>query len=1177
MRRLLVVLAIVSIVASGLFVLAAETAAALSKTRTLDTDFAGGTFSATEVVGTGDASIQLSLSPVYGWINMAPASPPSARQGVAMVYDEVNDVVLSFGGVKADGEYSGDLWAYSVSGNSWTNITPTSGPKPSARWNAGFSYDPVRSFAIMMGGMDAGGAKSDIWRYYVTNHTWLQIALSPPSPRNMASTPLTYNILNDRHILAATNTITSAFETWSYNAGTNQWTNMAPSGSVPPATQGHTLTYDRLTHLVLLFGGAEGMTVYGDLWTYNWTANTWIDAVPFTPNVTPNPRAGHTMIFGPHGSENIMFGGIGGDGSYQPGTWLFIGPAQLWSQVMGGVAPDSRRQHAFAWDSALDRVVMYGGQLFDGTITNQTYTWGPGYFTTGQYESTTFDAGCDGVNWQTIWWNSTLPATTTARYKLATSTSDTGPFTFVGWNGAAGSFYNGTPGQAIYSGHNMPPQRFLRWRVYETTGDTKVTPSLHDLGIDYICPATAPYIVTTSPANGATGVPVTADIVVEFSKPMDTTTVSWTFGDTGVTFSASWNSPTDTILTLSHTTPFSECAAQTMEIFGQDQQNHLGLVGGPVPNPWGFQTQCVPPRIETTNPADRAPNVPVDADLVVTFSEPMDTPTVAWTFSDTAITFSDSWNSPTDTILTLSHTTPFATCTEYTARITAGNDLAGLPLTGGGAPNPWTFTTVCPNPYIVTTDPANDTLGVALDKVIVVEFSKQMDTARTSCTLNPSVTLTPSWNSPTDTILSLSHASAFAEVTLYVATCTGVDMSGYPLIDGPVPNPWQFRTVGQNPTIQSTDPPDGATNVPRNKDIIVTFSEAMNTGTVTATISPIVGLTYSWNAPTNTVLTMSHTTLFAVCQLYTVSIVGNDMQGLPLVVGPVPNPFSFTTVCPLLGPGNLRVSLSQPDVQLAWDAVTGATSYKVYTATNRFAAWPAGWTMSPAPASPYLAAGHGADGQTHYYIVRATDGTQDSPNSTMGVKTMLSFGHSTVNTNIAWFSLPYNSAYARASDIANALGSANIDVVGKWDPASQKSVVYYYARGAWRGRDFTVSAGDGLYLGTKRGFSWNITGTDTSPILSFTYNGPPKANVNWISVPYTGVYSKASDISTELGSGKITEVGLWNAATQTVTRWYWSGTGWTGTDFAIAPGAGVYLIIASSFQWTPTLVTPTVP
>ena len=83
--------------------------------------------------------------------------------------------------------------------------------------------------------------------------------------------------------------------------------------------------------------------------------------------------------------------------------------------------------------------------------------------------------------------------------------------------------------------------------------------------------------------------------------------------------------------------------------------------------------------------------------------------------------------------------------------------------------------------------------------------------------------------------------------------------------------------------------------------------------------------------------------------------------------------------------------------------------------------------------------------------------------------------------------------------------------------------------------------------------------------------------MNWISVPYTGIYNKASTIANELTSSKVLEVGLWDPTTQTAVRWFWTGTAWSGTDFTINPGAGVYLIIASSFTWTPTLVTPAQP
>jgi hypothetical protein len=265
-------------------------------------------------------------------------------------------------------------------------------------------------------------------------------------------------------------------------------------------------------------------------------------------------------------------------------------------------------------------------------------------------------------------------------------------------------------------------------------------------------------------------------------------------------------------------------------------------------------------------------------------------------------------------------------------------------------------------------------------------------------------------------------------------------------------------------------------------------------------------------------------------------------------------------------------------VLLSWNVVTGATGYRVYDSLNRFATFPSGWNLlTTTTLTQYTATGHFTDGLNHYYLVTATDGAQDGPNSTMGVKDSLSFGYSTTNTNIAWFSLPYASTYLRASDIATKLTPANIDVVGKWDAAGQTSIVYYYARSRWRGVDFTINPGDALYLGVRRAFTWNLTGTDLSISLTLTLNPAPSTNVDWIGLPYTSVYGKASDIANELTSAKITEVGIWNAATQSVVRWYWTGSTWTGTDFTIPQGAGVYVIVASSFAWTPGLLTPVRP
>ena len=121
-------------------------------------------------------------------------------------------------------------------------------------------------------------------------------------------------------------------------------------------------------------------------------------------------------------------------------------------------------------------------------------------------------------------------------------------------------------------------------------------------------------------------------------------------------------------------------------------------------------------------------------------------------------------------------------------------------------------------------------------------------------------------------------------------------------------------------------------------------------------------------------------------------------------------------------------------------------------------------------------------------------------------------------------------------------------------------------------------------MGARTGFTWIIVGTDGSVELSFNLNPPILSNVNWISLPYTSTYAKASDmvidIEGSIGPGantKITEVAKWDSATQTVITYAWTASGWLGTDFMINPGDGIYLKIVASFTWTPRLITPEVP
>ena len=688
-----------------------------------------------------------------------------------------------------------------------------------------------------------------------------------------------------------------------------------------------------------------------------------------------------------------------------------------------------------------------------------------------------------------------------------------------------------------------------------------------------------PFIMATDPFADETGVAVSRPVVITFSEPMNRASVVYdivpaNFG----TITEAWSGG-DSVLTLNHVQPFNQSLQYTVLVLAGQDVDGNDLVTGPAPNPWRFTTGGVNPYVTATDPVHGAIDVPTGSNVVITFSETMNRTTVLVTPSP-AIFLAYTWQN-NDTELILSHITAFAECTVYAFTV-AGNDMQGDPLVVGPVPNPFSFTTVCFAPQILNTNPVDGATQVPVIASIWVNFSEPMDTVLTTATISPVLALTYVWSNGDQTV-EIRHAIPFSDCTLYTVTVSGQDATGTPLGASPVPNPWDFTAFCPAPTIVSTVPADGATNVPTTSTVVVTFSKAMDTATVTWTFTPGATVTSGWTVG-NTVLTLTPSPPFLACTNYQVLIAGKDTVGTDLVAGPVPNPWTFSTVCTVAPPANLQAAKVAPNiVRLTWNAVVGADLYRVYESQDRFAAWP--WTVLGTSTLPtFDAAGHGTDASNHFYIVRAVRTTVESTNSTMGAKIHRTFAYSASGTNVHWFSLPYRSAYARASDITTELGPGQVDVIGKWDRATQSSVLYYWFRGAWRGTDFTIAPGDGVFFGAVTSFSWDIVGSDRQVSLPFTLNAPPLGNVHWFSLPYGMRYSSASDIVVDIEGGTtgadrtyIVEIVKWDSATQSVVRYYWSPGGWIGSNFSIAPGEGLYIQLVSNLTWPVDLVTPEVP
>jgi len=308
------------------------------------------------------------------------------------------------------------------------------------------------------------------------------------------------------------------------------------------------------------------------------------------------------------------------------------------------------------------------------------------------------------------------------------------------------------------------------------------------------------------------------------------------------------------------------------------------------------------PQVTVTGPIDGVSGVPRTQPVVITFSEAMDTnPAVTFITTAPPAVFTYAWT-VANTVLTANHATDFGDCVPYTVTVTGVDANDGLALVAGAVPNPFGFTTVCTSPSVQTTSPADGIPGVLLTQSIIVTFSEAMDTtpAVTHVESWPAVTYTPAWTVG-NTVLTASHATPFLECTTYQVWANGTDTGANSIIAGPVLNPWTFDTVCVLPTVQTTLPSHNAGNVPLAQSIIVTYSEAMDTTPAVTYIEtwPATAFTYTWNGPTNTQVTAAHAAPFLECTTYRAWANGTDVGGNALGPGPVVNPWTFSTVCPI--------------------------------------------------------------------------------------------------------------------------------------------------------------------------------------------------------------------------------------------------------------------------------------
>jgi len=572
---------------------------------------------------------------------------------------------------------------------------------------------------------------------------------------------------------------------------------------------------------------------------------------------------------------------------------------------------------------------------------------------------------------------STIPAQGATNVAIGTAISATFNMAMNGASIGASTFTVAGPGGtavagAVTYGSSVATFTPTAELAYSTTYTATITTGARNRGgtslaSNYVWTFTTitppPVVISTIPANGATGVLLDQVLSATFNEAMICTTLAspattFTLASPGGIAVAGSAGCSGSIATF---TPGAELAVNTVYT-ATISTAAKDLAGTPmaVNYVWSFRTvpAPTPPTVISTVPLSGATGVPINQDLSATFSVAMDAATIgAATFTVSgpggaavagAVTYVAAGS-----VATFAPTADLTPSTVYTATITTGaKDLPGTALAGNYV---WSFTTaaapdVTP-PTVISTIPLDLATAVPLNQVVSATFNEAMDPATINST---TFRLTGPGTTPVAGLiayaaigntLTFTPAASLAPSTLFTATITnGVkDLAGNAMVADYV---WTFTTGAAPdvipPQLLSTIPLNGAEDVPLNQPVSATFTEAMNPLSITTATFELTGPGGSLVAGTvsydaiNFIATFTPTAPLIASTTYTAIVTSGatDLAGNPLGNTGAPNPWSFITGAEVVIP---PVVLG-PTVSLfgGYGGTAGMTNQGIETVVNGY-------------------------------------------------------------------------------------------------------------------------------------------------------------------------------------------------------------------------------------------------
>lgn len=167
---------------------------------------------------------------------------------------------------------------------------------------------------------------------------------------------------------------------YTYDLATGQWAEIELAGGPTPMERVRPSgAWDSSRGRALVFGGrwrngtSGPYTYLNDLWSFDPETRTWTELSPLDAPGAPSPRMNTIMVYDEVGDRVIVFAGgftSGIEFNVDNETWAFDLSTNSWTEIaQGGIRPEPRLFHHAAFDTARNRLWIFGGGGRDSFTT----------------------------------------------------------------------------------------------------------------------------------------------------------------------------------------------------------------------------------------------------------------------------------------------------------------------------------------------------------------------------------------------------------------------------------------------------------------------------------------------------------------------------------------------------------------------------------------------------------------------------------------------------------------------------------------------------------------------------------------------------------------------------------------------------------------------------------------